>query len=167
MAETGTLAPLVSGTAVTAPAGATIDFTGIPSWAKRITVMVSGVSFTASSYPVLRLGTSAGVVSTGYLGASQFITNSGIAGVSNATAGGFGFYDNSSSSSDLQHGAVILSLLGSNIWTATGVITRSNTITTCWQSGSIALAGTLDRVQLTTLAGTATLDAGSINIMYE
>ena len=33
--------------------------------------------------------------------------------------------------------------------------------------GSIALGGTLDRVRVTTVNGTDTFDAGSINILYE
>jgi hypothetical protein len=34
-------------------------------------------------------------------------------------------------------------------------------------AGSVVLGGTLDRVRLTTIGGTATFDAGSINILYE
>ena len=33
--------------------------------------------------------------------------------------------------------------------------------------GSISLAGTLDRVRITTVNGTDTFDAGTINIRYE
>ena len=36
--------PFTSGTAVTSTSGTAIDFTGIPSWVKRITVMLNGVS---------------------------------------------------------------------------------------------------------------------------
>ena len=158
---------LTSGTVVTAPAGATVNFTGIPSWVKRIAVMFSGVSLSASVYPILRLGTSAGVSTTGYLGAAQFCTNSGIAGIALTT--GFVIYDNSPSLSDLHNGTITFTLLDSatNTWTASGVITRSNNITTSWIAGSVELAGTLDRVQLTTVAGTATVDAGTINIIYD
>ncbi len=34
-------------------------------------------------------------------------------------------------------------------------------------AGSITLGGTLDRVRITTVNGTDTFDAGSINILYE
>jgi hypothetical protein len=33
--------------------------------------------------------------------------------------------------------------------------------------GSVTLSGTLDRVRITTVGGTDTFDAGSINILYE
>jgi hypothetical protein len=34
-------------------------------------------------------------------------------------------------------------------------------------AGSATLSGTLDRVRITTVNGTDTFDAGSINILYE
>lgn len=34
-------------------------------------------------------------------------------------------------------------------------------------AGSITLPGTLDRIRITTVNGTDTFDAGSVNIMYE
>jgi hypothetical protein len=34
-------------------------------------------------------------------------------------------------------------------------------------AGAVTLSGTLDRVRITTVNGTDTFDAGSINILYE
>ena len=34
-------------------------------------------------------------------------------------------------------------------------------------TGAVSLSGTLDRIRLTTVNGTDTFDAGSVNIMYE
>jgi hypothetical protein len=36
-----------------------------------------------------------------------------------------------------------------------------------YASGGVALGGALDRVRITTVNGTDTFDAGSINILYE
>jgi hypothetical protein len=44
---------------------------------------------------------------------------------------------------------------------------RSNDNGVTIGTGSLALGGTLDRVRITTVNGTDTFDAGSINIMYE
>ena len=44
-----TLGPLVSFAAQNTTSGANIDFTGIPSWAKRVTVSVASVSFASSA----------------------------------------------------------------------------------------------------------------------
>ena len=35
------------------------------------------------------------------------------------------------------------------------------------QAGTVDISGTLDRVRITTVNGTDTFDAGSVNIMYE
>jgi hypothetical protein len=39
--------------------------------------------------------------------------------------------------------------------------------TSIFGGGEVSLSGTLDRVRITTVNGTDTFDAGSINIMYE
>jgi len=57
---------ITSGTAVASTSGTSIDFTGIPSWVKRITVMFSGVSTSGSSLIQLQLGDSGGVETTSY-----------------------------------------------------------------------------------------------------
>ena len=58
---------LISGTAVASTSGTSIDFTGIPSWVKRVTVMFSGVSTNGASLPQIQIG--AGSVQTsGYAG---------------------------------------------------------------------------------------------------
>jgi len=54
VATTGTLAPIVSGTAVTA-SGTSVDFTGIPSWVKRITVVFNGTSLNASGSIIVQI----------------------------------------------------------------------------------------------------------------
>ena len=63
---------IVSGTAVPT-SGTSIDFTGIPAWVKRITVMFTGVSTNGSGYLQIQLGTAAGIDATvsSYLGAES------------------------------------------------------------------------------------------------
>ena len=157
---TGTLAPVVSGTAVASTSGTSIDFTGIPSWVKRITVMFSGVSTNGSSNVLIQLG-SGSVTTSGYLGAS---TNSAI-GSANFTAGfGANLFN---SGTAIVFGAITISLVNGNTWVASGALGRSDAAATGSTSGAIALSGTLDRVRITTVNGTDTFDAGSINILYE
>ena len=62
-AGTGTVSMNTRGTAVSA-SGTSVDFTGLPSWIKRITVMFQGVSTSGTSNLVVRAGTSAGIDST-------------------------------------------------------------------------------------------------------
>lgn len=166
VATTGTLAPIVSGTAITLTNQTAPEFTGIPSWVKRITVMLSGVSTNGTSPLTLRLGTSSGVTATGYTG-SAFYTSS--VGNFNLDTTGFPLTTTAlTAAASTYRGSIIVSLLGSNIWVAQGTLYCStNGGTSVWISSEITLASTLDRVRITTLNGTDAFDAGTINILYE
>jgi len=164
-ASGGVMYPLTSGTAIASTSGTAIDFTGIPSWVRRITVMFSGVSTNGSSHIQIQLGDSGGVETTGYLGTSTTIQ--GTAAGTTAFTAGFGIrYD---SAAGVRHGAITLSLLNSstNAWVAAGVLATSDTAATIQTAGSKALSDVLDRVRITTVGGTDTFDAGVINLLWE
>lgn len=155
-------------TAVNTTSGTAIDFTGIPSWAKKITVMFNVVSTNGSSPPQVQLGYSGGIETTGYSG-SNTIAASGV--VTATFTSGFGLGVNTAqwSSSAVVSGSVVLTLLdaATNKWTAFGVLGGSDAAVSWLTSGSKSLSGTLDRLRLTTANGADTFDAGSVNIMYE
>lgn len=159
VAATGTLAPLISGTAVTA-SGTSVDFTSIPSWVKRITVMFSGVSTSGTSVIQIQLGDSDGVETTGYLS-----TSSTAGGSLSAITSGFAVCTPAAAS--VVSGHCVLTLIGtSNTWVQTSLI-KSATNTMAYSAGDKATSATLDRVRITTTGGTDTFDAGTINILYE
>jgi len=59
-------------------------------------------------------------------------------------------------------------LLGSNAWVANGAFARSDAaLVQNFGQGFKPLSDTLDRIRITTVNGTDTFDAGSINIMWE
>lgn len=154
--------PLTLATAQNSTSGTSIDFTGIPSWVRRITVLFNGVSTNGNAIIQVQLGTSSGVVTTGY--SVQFWQSN----TSNASATtGFAFGSSSASGASIT-GLLTLVLLSANTFVGSGSVGRpsigSDTIVL---NGSIALSGVLDRVRITTVGGTDTFDAGSINIMYE
>ena len=159
---TTNLYPLVQGTAVASIIGTFIDFTGIPSWVRRITVMFNGVSTSGTSSVLLQAGTSLGIQTSSYLGT----VNDGDAAATNQQFS-TGFSDNTSSAAIVRHGIYELCLLGSNTWACRFQTGFSNAAAVRQGAGSIALSGTLDRLRITTVGGTDTFDAGSINIMYE
>lgn len=163
---TGTLAPIVSGTAVASTSGTSIDFTSIPSWVKRITVMFNGVSTSGSSDPQIQLGTSSGVNTTGYLGASTSIVSTSAAS-SNYTTGIALRAGGGSPAASVRHGGVTISNVTGNTWMGFGIVGYSDSAATVNTGASITLGGTLDRVRITTVNGTDTFDAGTINILYE
>ena len=150
-------------TAVASTSGTSIDFTSIPSWAKRVTIMFSGVSLSGSSTILVQVGAGS-VTTSGYYSSSTYVTN--LVASSTSTAGiifNFGVGAGSTASGNL-----MLCLLGSNTWTASGTSSfASNAGTMFCGSNTPALGGALDRVRITTVNGSDTFDAGSVNVMYE
>jgi hypothetical protein len=162
---TGQLYPIVSGTAQATTSGTFKDFTGIPSWVKRITVMFNGVSTNGTSVVQIQLGDSGGFETTGYLGAVGR-TGTGTAGLNNSA--GFVLED-SAVAAVARYGSIVISLLNSstNTWSAFGVIGRSDSANVYMQGGTKLLSDVLTQVRITTVNGTDTFDAGAINILYE
>jgi hypothetical protein len=148
---------MVLETAKATTSGTSIDFTGIPSWVKRVTVMLNGVSTNGTSAVRIQLG--AGLVqTTGYV--TAFTIQAAVGGSTTGfDLGGF------TTNTDARYGQIQFTLMGSNIWAGLGAFSQgsaSNVI-----SGGVTLSGTLDRVRVTSVNGTDTFDAGSINILYE
>lgn len=159
MAVMGASTNIVSTAVVPTTAGISIDFTSIPSWIKRITLNFNDVSTTGTSPYLVQIG-SGSIQITGYGGQSSSgnalgpTSTAGFVVVSNLTAAAvFG-------------GQIVLTKMPGNIWTQTGN-TGASTILNTVSSGSVTLSGALDRLRLTTVAGTDTFDAGFVNIMYE
>ncbi len=162
------LYPLVSATSQASTSGTSIDFTGIPSWVKRITVMFNGVSWNNTVGPLVQLGDSGGVETTGYSTIGSSISTTGVSGAGTQTAG-FGFQAGWDATT-LFSGSLILSLLdvSTNTWVGQGILYADSSTTdyAVSASGVKSLSATLDRVRVTSTAA-VTFDAGSINILYE
>jgi hypothetical protein len=163
VAVNGVSSNIVSGTAVASTSGTSIDFTGIPSWVKRVTVMFNGVSTSSTSNLLVQLGAGS-VVTTGYTQSATYMINGGSNSASGPTSG-FNLTV-STAASDTLYGTAVITLVGSNNY-----ISTVNTIRFAGASvvgaGGITLSGALDRIRITTVNGTDTFDAGSINILYE
>tara|TARA_R110000868_G_scaffold44761_1_gene149123 strand:+ start:309 stop:839 length:531 start_codon:yes stop_codon:yes gene_type:complete len=156
---------ITSGTAVASTSGTSIDFTSIPSWVKRITVMFSGVSTSSTSDLLIQIGAGS-VTTTGYTGASSSTVGATL-GSTNFTTG-FGIRQGGASGGAIvRQGFCTICLFGSNLWVETGVFSHSNEAANMYSAGSVTLGGTLDRLRITTSNGTDTFDAGSVNILYE
>jgi len=156
--------PLTLATSVATTSGTSIDFTGIPSWVKRITVMFAGVSTNGTSTPLIQLGDVGGIETTGYVSTGMQ--------VSTATA----------SSGDSTDGFVIRSILAANAisgiyvfalidgatnsWSGSGTF-KASTVISSLSNGNKSLSDPLTQIRITTANGTDTFDAGSVNIIYE
>jgi hypothetical protein len=159
VASTGAYGQLVSGTAVASTSGTSIDFTSIPSWVKRITVMFNAISTTGTSNYQVQIGAGS-VTTSGYTSGST----EGTAGAISTT--GFTAFQ-SPVAARTYSGVMTITLITGNTWVYSSVLACvSNAQTATQAAGNIALGGTLDRVRITTVSGD-TFDAGSINILYE
>jgi hypothetical protein len=155
---------ITSATAQATTSGTAIDFTGIPSWVKRITVMFSGVSVSGASSFLVQIG-SGSITSSGYNSCAAGSINAASPAVAASTAGYLIIAD---TDSDVKNGHMVITLMGSNLYVSSHTLGGDSTRDVVWWGGgSVTLGGTLDRVRITTVNGTDTFDAGSINIMYE
>lgn len=154
---------ITASTAVISPSGTSINFTDIPSWVKRITLIANDISFAAAGTSRIRIGTSSGLVSTGYSSTNGTISNANTTVVSNITDG-FPGPITGSAAAVATIVCTILNVTG-NTWTAMTQAIRPTDLLTQNGVGFIALSGTLDRISI--VATTSTFDAGTINILYE
>ena len=161
---TGQLYPIVRGTAQVAVTDFTTaaNFTGIPSWVKRITVMFSGISLSGTDSILVQIGDSGGISATGYVGGGTRTGSTSVAGANFTT--GFGF--NNATAAATYSGGLTINLVSGTTWAAFGVISGSATEQAGMSAGNKTLTGVLDRVSVTR-TGTNTFDAGTINILYE
>jgi hypothetical protein len=162
-AATATNSVNTLGTAVASTSGTSIDFTGLPSWIKKITVMLAGVSTNGTSNLQIQLGAGS-VTTTGYISSASVIATA--VASTTSTSGLLLEGGSSHSAAETFSGSATITLLTSNTWVMQSVLGR-NAALTVLGGGSIALGGTLDRVRLTTANGTDTFDLGSVNILYE
>ena len=159
VSSTGAYGQIKSGTAVASTSGTSIDFTSIPSWVKRITVMFNAVSLSGTDFILVQIG-SGSLSTSGYTSSGS----SGAAAVASTTGRTDGFIIRTVAGSDSVTGGMVIQNITSTIWVSNH---------TCGGSGffigggiSPSLSGALDRVSVTR-SGTNTFDAGTINILYE
>lgn len=161
----GVAASPTLGTEQATTSGTAINFTGIPTWAKRVTVNFVGVSTNGTADLLIQIGPSGGIETSAYTSvATSFV--SGTATVVNGASDGLIVAANVGAGSAFR-GAVTLNLEDSsdNTWTMTGSLAQSNGLDIA--SGSKALAGAISKLTITTDGGTNTFDAGAVNISWE
>lgn len=152
---------ITSGTAVTTTSGTNVDFTGVPSWVKRITVNFYNVSLSANSSFLVQLGTSGGFTTSGYIGYNARFTVSAVSSGSLSS----GFVLIAGDSTQNFSGSLVICLQNGNTWVATGGCGGS--AVSSFVAGGVPLSAALTQVRITTVSGTDAFDAGSINILYE
>ena len=162
---TDTTTNLTRGTAQSTSSGTGVTFTGIPSTARKITVMFDGVSTTGSTTNdavIVQIG-SGSITTTGYTAVWMY-SNSGSTGTGNVSTG---FPIANGTSSYSFNGWMILTNVSGNTWVAGSVVQGDfpGNDALGFGSGKITLGGTLDQLKITTVG--SSFDGGSVNILYE
>jgi hypothetical protein len=154
---------ITSGTAVASTSGTAIDFTSIPSWVKRVTILLNVVSTNGTSYMRFQLGTGGSPTTTGYA-TSASVLGSVYGGSASSTSGFDSYADNNASWT--RSGAIVFNNISGNTWVGTGTYQYTATAGMILY-GTVTLAGVLNMVRITTVNGTDAFDAGTVNIFYE
>lgn len=140
-----------------------LDFENIPSWANKITLMLYAIGTTGTADLLVQVG-SGSISSTGYVSTTNQISIASGTGGTSSTAG---FIVRSAASTNQFYGQMILTHIGSNIWTSSHGFRSATNLTVQGGGGSDVLTGALDRVRLTTTTGTPTFNGGQANILIE
>ena len=142
--------------------GTEVEFTGIPSWAKRITIMFNGLTRSGSNNYLILLGTSSGYITSGYDSLSQ--SEGGNNDVSSTTS--FAIYDNSTGSQNTRNGRLQLDKFSDSAYVLVGQLSNGVAGGTQAYGALNGVSGTVDRLKIN-LSGSNTFTGGSFNISYE
>ena len=141
--------------------GTSIDYS-IPSWVKKITILIDGVSTSGTNALQVQLGTSGGIDGASYVATRSALT-AAVATVDSTT----GFVLTGVAATSVVTGKITIENLGGNTWVQSGTVFRANEAICALSSGSKTLSGVLTTVRFTTVGSTDTFDAGTINVFYE
>ena len=155
------------GTVQATTSGTSKDFTGIPSWARRVVLLFNGVSSAGANDLLIQLGVGTTPTTSGYQNAQSTLSyTSGIANTSSTA--GIPIFNNLGTY--VFTGRITLELLDptANTWIVIGhLVSTATTLGTVVSGGLITLSGALGMVRLTTSTGTPAFDAGSVNLAWE
>lgn len=141
---------------VATTSGTSHSFTGIPAYATRVELHLDAVSTTGTQNMLVQVGTSAGLVVTGYAESASYDIFAGT--FSGAVTAGFPV-PMSAATATMRGTVTLFRKPGTNRWECQGLTSRSAG-GLCWTTGYIDLPGTLDRIALSR-AGADTFDAGA------
>lgn len=138
--------------------GTTVPFSSIASYFNELALRFEGVSISVNDDIRIRVGTSGGLVTTGYLGVSQYVN------MTNATTGSVrttGIFIESGTTV-ISSGEIILRRRG-NVWTYQGALGDHGAAGISSVAGHISLASALTQIEIVTPTGA--YDLGSVSLM--
>jgi len=157
---------IVYGTAVASTSGTSKDFTGIPSWAKRVTLRYDSVGKSSSSFLRTQLGTGGTPTTTGYNSSTTDFNGVSQGGASDT--GGFNL-SGTIATTGIYNVTWIFERFdaSSNTWFCHGMFNTDASAQSGFVHGTVTLSGALNMVRATMVDGTSTFNAGSMCISWE
>jgi hypothetical protein len=156
--------PFTSATAQATTSGTAFDFTSIPSWVKRVTVMFNRISLSGTDHYLVQIG-SGSLTTLGYSSHAGYVVSDINAGSIGSTSG-FVVWGGFASQVTSANVSICLADSSSYIYTSSHSGSEPSGGAFKAGGGAVTLTGLLDRVRITR-TGTDTFDAGSVNILYE
>lgn len=147
--------------------GTSKDITGIPTWAKEVTIQLNNVSIDASTQLIIQIGDSGGIETTGYESTViELLPATAVDGNRSTT------YFNAAYTIPATtgiHGNARLTLVdaSTNTWNYTGQFCRGDASNSYIVQGTKSLTAAMDRVRLTTSSGTANFDSGKFLLQWK
>jgi hypothetical protein len=156
--------PLTFLTSQASTTGTTVDFLGIPTWARKITLVMHAVSSDSTGHLLVQIGSGSTPETTGYNNAISFAITS--AGAVNTTASTAGFPIRSAAATQAFTGALTIYGTGNNYWTAMGNFASSvGTVATSTCTGTIDTFTNVGILRVT--LSTGNFDGGVMTVLYE
>lgn len=153
---------IVNGGFLAGSSGTTKDWTAIPPWARRVVVQLVDVSLNASTDLLIQIGLTGGSLTT-----SGYQSSSCVTGIATTTStAGFNVY--ATSASKLSGMIVIERFAASSYWISSHAL--SNYVSNSPTGGGwvdVGGGGTIDKLRVTSVSGTANFDSGFLNITWE
>jgi hypothetical protein len=155
-------------TAVATTSGTEVDYTGIPSTTKRITIMFQEVSTDGNDGIRILIGDAGGLEGSGYDSVIGKMVNSANSEVARDAWEWNVTHNNATGTTVKNSGIVVLALLNSstNLWSLSAVMADYPSTEVQAAGGSKALSAVLTQLRIEP-TGSDSFDYGSVNISYE
>ena len=141
-----------------------LDFTSLPSWIKKITVMFNGVSLSSTAQILVQLGDSGGIESTSYVSSSAQARDA-LASIGGTSTAGFLIYQGSGGGNNAT-GIMTICLISGTTWISSHSASNTAASSGISGGGTKTLSDTLTQIRITSTS-TDTFDAGSVNLLLE
>lgn len=156
--------PVATRSGPTTLSGTATDLT-VPTAAKRIMISFNAWKLSGTDNPAVRIGTGGVATATGYTSTTTvLVSGQPIAGNTSTTS----FINGGATAANLYSGALTLVLhdAATNTWVLSGSLQVDGAQGSVIMTGKVSLAGAINLVRITSLAGANTL-SGSVSIIYE